>query len=247
MNPYSAYCDEYYANMYLHTEMKLPQNRESVLSFFEHVRRRYPEMANFSARPRSEFSLETEKVDGQFRWVTLEPRRLCSGALNPQSLDSAIQQHKTILDIVPYELSVGYLDCESLNFTMGFDFQYRGNHSQLLVEALGMVPAFERLMDAVPGPLLAYEPLLQFALDDQCKTQCRISLEARSTAYQAKTGEYGEEPLSVYLTVRRYASLAKEEQFSAELERLAETADRLVSHYLVENVLQPLQRAIAMK
>jgi hypothetical protein len=47
--------------------------------------------------------------------------------------------------------------------------------------------------------------------------------------------------------VRRYASLSKEEQFSAELERLAETADRLVGHYLVENVLQPLQRAIAMK
>ena len=35
----------------------------------------------------------------------------------------------------PFSLSVSPLDCESLNIMFGFDFTYRGNHNQLLVEA----------------------------------------------------------------------------------------------------------------
>jgi hypothetical protein len=247
MHPYSTFCDDFYANMYLHTEMKLPQRRENVLGFFEHVRRRFPKMTNFSARQRGEFSLEQEKTGGQYRWVSIEPRRLCSGFVNPETLDSALEQHKSVLEIVPYELAVAHLDCESLNFTMGFDYNYRGNHSELLAEALGLVPALERLVEAVPGPLLGYEPMLQFALDDQCKTQCRVVFATRSTAYQVRSGEFGDEALSCYLTVRRYASLSKEERFETELMRLAELAEGLVNNYLLENVLQPLQQTIALK
>ena len=35
MHKYSSICDEFYVNMHLNTEMDLPQNRESVLHFFE--------------------------------------------------------------------------------------------------------------------------------------------------------------------------------------------------------------------
>lgn len=247
MHPYQACCDDFYCNMYLHTEMRLPQNRETVLHFFEHVRRRFPVMTNFYARQRGEFCLEQEKMDGQYRWVSIEPQRLTSGAVNPESTETAIHQHQTILEIVPYELSIGHLDCESLNLTMGFDYHYRGNQSELLAEALGMVPALERLASVSPEPLLGYDPALQFALDADCKTQCRVSFETRSSAYQIRTGDYGEDALSVFLTIRRYASLGMEEDFSAELGRLSTIAETLVNDYLLENVLHPLQKAIALK
>lgn len=247
MHPYEAFCDEFYANMYLQTEMKLPQNRETVLHFFEQVRKRFPQMSHFYARQRNEFILEREKTDGQYCWVSLEPKRLFSGSVNPPTLEEAIVQHKTVLDIVPYELSVGHLDCETLNLTLGFDFDYRGNHSALLSEALGVAPALEHLGELSPGPVLGYDPSIQFALDDDCKTQCRVSFETRSTAYQVRSGDFGEESLSVYLLVRRYASLAEGEEFSAELQRLSNIAERIVNNYLVENVLQPLHKAIALK
>lgn len=247
MHPYEAFCDEFYANMYLQTEMKLPRNRETVLHFFEQVRRRFPLMANFYARQRGEYVLEREKTDGQYCWVSLEPKRLLSGSINPATLEEAIEQHKSVLEIAPCELSLGHLDCESLSFTLGFDFDYRGNHSALLAEALGVAPALERLSELHPGPLLGYDPSIQFAVDDECKTQCRISFETRSSAYQVRTGEYGEESLSVYLLVRRYASLGKSEQFGAELERLAHLADQIVKDYLIESVLQPLHKTIALK
>ena len=53
---------DFFANMYLQTEMRLPKNRETVLHFFEHIRRRYPKMSNFARR--GEFCLEQEKMMG---------------------------------------------------------------------------------------------------------------------------------------------------------------------------------------
>ena len=86
---------------------------------------------------------------------------------------------------------------------------------------------------------------MQFSLDDQCKTQCRISVESRTTAYQVRTGEFTEDQISVYLTVRRFDSLSGEEDFVSEFDRLAVCAADLADEYLVPNVLRPLQQTIS--
>lgn len=247
MHKYSAFCDEFYLNMHLATEMELPQNRESVLHFFEQIQKRFPQMSNFYSRERGEFCLEEEKEGGRYRWVSTEPRRLCSGAVNPESLEIAIEQHVTVLKLIPFELSISHLDCESLNVTMGFDYLYRGNQNELLAEALGMMHPMEKLADIKGSSLLSYEPAIQLALDDDCKTQCRLAFETRTTAYQVRSNDYGEEQLSVYLTVRRYDSLSNEEDFGEELKRLAEICERLADEYVVDNVLKPLQQTIALK
>src|SRR5205807_10193331 len=44
---YHSYCDDYYVNMNLNTEMDLPTSRETVLHFFEQVKKTYPAMRNF--------------------------------------------------------------------------------------------------------------------------------------------------------------------------------------------------------
>ena len=116
-----------------------------------------------------------------------------------------------------------------------------------MAEALGMIPALERFSEIEGTRPLSYEPVFQMALDDDCKTQCRIAIETRTTAYQVRSGEFGEEQLSVYLTVRRFDSLGNNENFVSELHRLAEHCERLADEFLVENVLQPLQKTIALK
>jgi hypothetical protein len=247
MHKYDALCDEFYVNVHLNTELELPQNRETVLHFFESVQKRYPSMVNFYARDRGEFVLEEDKDSGQYRWVSTEVRRLCSGAVNPESVEDAIEQHQTVLSLVPYELSISHLDCESLNFTMGFDYSYRGNHNELLCDALGMVPAVEKLAEIAGGPPLSYEPIIQLTMNENSKTQCRLAFETRTTGYQVRSSEYGEEQLSVYLTVRRFDSLGSEEQFGEELVRIARLCEKMVDEYLVEHVLQPLQKTIALK
>lgn len=247
MSEYGTFSDDHYLNMNLSTELDLPQNRETVLHFFEQLQKRYPRLANFYARERSEYVLEEEKDQGHYRWASVEPKRLNSGYVNPGSFEEAAQQHRAVLDMATYTLSISPLDCESLSVMLGFDFTYRGNHNDLLCEALGLTTPFEKLADSLSRPCLNYEPAIQFALDDECRTQCRISFESRTTAYQVRTSDFPEDQLSVYMTVRRFESLEPGESYVEEFDRLAGLCRDMVDSYLIENVLRPLQQAISLK
>jgi hypothetical protein len=247
MNRYSSMADDFYINMNLATEMDLTTNRESVLHYFEQVQKRYPEMRNFYCRDKGDFVLEEDKDRGQYRWCTIEPRRICSGQVNPPSVDDILEQHKLILDLVPYSLSVSTLDCEALDLLFGFDFSYRGNHNQLVAEALGMGPALERLADMPGATPINFEPSITLALDDDCRIQCRLSIETRTTAYQIRTGEFPEEQLSVYVTARQYGSLDAKTTYVETLEKLTKVCYQAIDDYVIESVLQPMARTIALK
>jgi hypothetical protein len=247
MHRFEKFCDDFYINMNLNTEMDLPQSRETVLHFFEQIQKPFPTMRNFYNRERGEFVLEEDKDKGSYRWATLESRRVCSGYVNPVSVEDAFAQHRRVLDVAPYALSISSLDCESLNIMYGFDYTYRGNHNEILVEALGVPLAFDRLADQPDVTMISYEPSLQFALDPECRTQVRVSFETRTTAYHVRTGEYPEEQLSVYVTARRYGSLEPGESYVASMERLAKICEDMLSSYVIDNILRPLQQTIAIK
>jgi hypothetical protein len=244
---YHSFCDDYYVNMNLNTEMDLPQTRETVLHFFEQVKKSYPTMRNFYGRERGEFVLEEDKDQGHYRWTSVEMRRVSSGYVNPNSVEEALKQHAQILDMIPYALSISPLDCESLNVMYGFDYTFRGNHNQLLVDALGVQPAFEKIAEIPGATVLASEPSIQFALDEDCRLQCRLSVESRTTAYHVRTKEFPEEQLSVYFTARRYGSLESGETFVGAMQKLADTCRDVIDGYVVEHVLRPLQQAIAIR
>ena len=144
MSRYGSYADDYYLNMNLNTELDLPSSRETVLHFFEQLQRHFPGLRNFYTRDR-EVVMEEDKDRGSYRWVSVEPRRLSSGFVNPPSSEEAMKMHNVVLELAPFALAVSPLDCESLNIMYGFDFTFRGNHNQLLVDALGISPALEKM------------------------------------------------------------------------------------------------------
>lgn len=247
MHRYSSLSDDFYVNMNLSTEMDLPSNRESVLHFFESLQKNYPTMRNFYAREKGDFILEEDKEQGHYRWTTIEARRLCSGQVNPQNVDEALEQHRLVLELAPYMLSLSPIDCEAIDLLFGFDFTYRGNHNQLVAEALGLNPALERLLD-VPGcSIVNYEPTITLALDDDCRMQCRLSVETRTNAYQIRTGEFPEEQLSVYVTARRYGGLGTDLTYVQVLDKMARVCQEMVDNYVAESILRPLARAISTK
>jgi hypothetical protein len=247
MNRYSSFSDDFYVNMNLSTEMDLPTNRETVLHYFERLQKKYPTMRNFYCREKGDFVLEEDKDQGHYRWGTIESRRVCSGQVNPASVEEALEQHKLVLELAPYLLSVSPLDCEALDLLFGFDFTYRGNHNQLVAEALGFSPALERLHDVPGATVINYEPTVTLALDDECRVQCRLSIETRTNAYQVRTGDYPEDQLSVYLTARQYGSLGPDMTYVQALDNLARVCHDMVDNYVIDNVLQPLARTIAIK
>lgn len=247
MNRFGSACDDFYVNMNLSTEMDLPQNRETVLHFFEQVQKRYPSMRNFYVREKGDFVLEEDKDQGHYRWSTIETRRMCSGHVNPESVEEALEQHQFVLELAPYMLSVSQLDCEALDLLFGFDFTYRGNHNELVAEALGFSPALERLSDIPGATMVQYEPSVTFALDDECRTQCRVSIETRTTPYHIRTRDFPEEQISVYVTARQYGSLGANNTFGDALAQLKNVCREIVEQHVVENILQPLARTIALK
>lgn len=246
MNPYSHLADDYYLNLNLTTEMSLPKGREPVLHYFEQVQKKYPQMRNFSTRDKDCFLLEEDKDRGDYSWASVEPRRLCSGQVNPESPEIALDQHRHILELAPYALSLSPLDCEALDVFMGFDFSYRGNQNQLLAETLGVSPALEKLAGIPGSKLIHHEPSLTVALDEDCRLQCRVGFESRTTEYQIRSGEYTDDQLSVYITARHYGSLEAGVSYVDMLDRLWQVCQDVVDNYAAEEVLQPLSRAISL-
>lgn len=247
MSHYSRHSDDFYVNMNLNTEMELPNTRDAVLHFFDRLQKQYPTMTNFYCRDNNEFVLEEDKEQGQYRWATIESSRVSSGYVNAENLEESLAQHRLVLELVPYLLSVTPLDCESLNLTFGFDFTYQGNHNELVAEVLGVVPAFERLADHPSATLTNNEPSIQMAMDEDCRVQCRVSLETRTTAYHVRTGQFPEEQLSVYVTARRYGSLDSGEDYVDAMQHLSEFCQEMVDNHVIDHILRPLQQAIAIK
>jgi hypothetical protein len=247
MNSYHSVCDDFYVNMNLNTEMELPRSREGVLHYFEQIRKRYPTMRHFYSRERGEFMLEEEKTAGSYRWTTVEPRRVLAGQVNPASPSDALELHRLALDLAPHTLSLSTLDCESLNLIFGFDYIYRGNHNQLIAEALGLPPAYEKFAERDETTLVGYEPSFQFTCDENSRLVGRVSFETRTTLQHIRSGEYPEEQFSVYLTGRRYGSLDAGETFVSAYDQLVQFCERLLDEFVLENVLRPVQQAIVIK
>jgi hypothetical protein len=226
--------------------MALPTERETLLHYFEQIRKRYPTMRNFYSRDK-ELVLEEDKESGFYRWTSIEPKRVSSGWANPPSLSEAMEQHRLVLDTVPFALSVSPIDCETLNLTYGFDFAYQGNHQELLREALGYAPGLESSLQRPGSRLISADYSMTAAVDDDCRTQFRVHVEPRTTAYQIRAGEFGDEPLSVYLTVRRFGSLEPGDTYVALLDRLNIVAEELLNDFMVDQLLAPIQQAILIK
>lgn len=247
MIDYASLCDDFYISMNLSTEMELPNGRESVLPFFEQLQKRFPEMRNFYSRDKGDFVLEQDKDSGSYRWSSIEPRRLCSGYVNPPDVDAAIEQHRHVLDLIPYMLSVSPLDCEAVDLLFGFDFTYRGNHNRLVAEALGMSPAMEKLAELPGAQVLNFEPSLTLALDEECRTQCRVSVESRTGWFHVKSGEFPEDQLSVYVTARQVGSIDGNRDFVSTLGKLSASCRELLDEHVVDHILRPVAETISLK
>lgn len=247
MGLYASLSDDFYVNLNLNTEMDLPGNRESVLHFFERLQKQFPTMNNFYSRERGEYVLEEEKQHGHYRWTSVDSRRVCSGHVNPATPQDAFAHHELILETVPYALSVSPLDCESLNVMFGFDFNYQGNHNELVSEALGMPSAFDALAEKYSKRMVTYEPALQFTIDEDCQMQCRVSVETRTSAYHIRTQDFPSEQLSVYVTARHYGSLRDGANYVDTYRKMTALCAEVIEETVAAEILKPIQRTIEIK
>ncbi len=92
-----------------------------------------------------------------------------------------------------------------------------------------------------------FEPSITLALDETCRLQCRLCIETRTSAYQIRTGEFTEDQISVYFTVRQYWGSGPENSFLESFRRQRAIGEELVNERLIPRVVRPLAQAIASR
>jgi hypothetical protein len=247
MTPYSSLCDDFGIYVYVNTKMELPSGRETVLHFFNSLQKTFPTMSDFDCRGGNEYVLEEDRDQGSYRWIGLELKRFASGFVNPPSVEAADTQHERVLEIAPYHLDFGSLDCESLDVLFSFDFLYSGNHDELVAEALGLNTTLESVLQMQGTKVLGYEPSLMLALDDTCRLQCRLNIETRTNAYQIRTNQFPEAPITVYFTVRQYWAKQTGKTFIEGYRNQRKICQELVDQHIIPAVIKPLSQTIENK
>jgi len=271
LNSYGSLCDDFYIDMYINTELDLPSERDTILAFFERLQKQYPAMSRFYRRANNEYCLEEESSIAQHRWITLEIDRVGSGVVNPSDFESAYCQDRLVLELVPYMLGVSHLDVDSLDVTFAMDFDYVGNHDEVIAEALFASSAFNCLLELPfardpalrePRPIV-FSPAMVVALTDDDCTQARISVESKTSVYmpRKKTQSPGE-AISLSFTIRQYPRVFSPflsyegrpggsggERFDAlkSFEYQRRLAEELMAEKIVPNFVQPLVETIAHK
>jgi hypothetical protein len=247
MNSYASLCDDFGVSTYVHGKLDMPTGRETVLHFFEAVQKAFPKMTEFEKRGDNEYMLEEDRESGSYRWASLDHRRLCAGFVNPPALDDADVHNERVLELAPYHLDLGAMQTESMDVLYYFDFLYQGNHDEVVAEALTSGTPLEGLTQVPGARVLHYQPTLMMALDDGCQLQCRMSIETRTNAYQVRTGNFPESPITVYFTVRQFWGKQPFKSFVESYHNQRRVLDELASTYVVPQVINPLAKAISAK
>jgi hypothetical protein len=116
-----------------------------------------------------------------------------------------------------------------------------------VAEALASGTPLEGLAQMPAARVLHYQPTLMMALDDACQLQSRLSIETRTSAYQVRTGNFPESPISVYFTVRQFWGKQPYKTFADSYHNQRRVLDELVNSYVIPNIISPLAKAISTK
>ena len=248
LNSYGSLCDDFYFDMYINTELNLPTERDTILSFFERIRKQFPSMGFFYRRENNDYCLEENRSLGQYRWVTLEADRIGSGVVNPSDFEIAYHQDRLVLELIPYMLSVSLLDVDSLDVTIAMDFDYAGSHDEVIADALFNQTAFGCLLDLPDARPIGFSPAVVVALSDDDHTQARISIESKTSVYEPRRkGQESDEAISLSFTIRQYPRAHGNFDLLKSFEYQCMLAQELMVEKIIPNFVQPLTETIAQK
>jgi hypothetical protein len=234
--------------MYVNTELELPSARDTILAFFERIQKQFPSLGHFYRRDNNDYCLEGNRQSGNYGWVALEAERIGSGVVNPPQFKSVYAQHKLVLELIPYMLSVSHLDIGSLDVTLAMDFDYSGNHDEIISEALFGASAFSSLMELPSAKAMGFSPEVIIALSEDCRTQARISVESKTSVLGSRRKDRGEDTaISLSFTIRQYPSGAGKFDSTDSFEKQCALAEELMAERIVPNFVLPLTNVIAQK
>ena len=246
---FAALCDDFYVTTRLFTKLDLSPSRESVLHFFEQIRKAFPRVARLRRRDDGTLILDEDGGDERLRrHVRIDPNALRIGVSGPTEAAAVSRFVEHVLDHAPTGLSLSDLDYDYMELSLGFDLDYRGNHDELIAETLMPAHPLTAALAAEQASVIECQPLIGVAIGESCETQMYLEVKARTSTFEVRTGEYQENSaLTVLLTARRYVSAARGSDLRTMHRELLALASAAAGERVVPLVVQPLAAAIASR
>ena len=240
---FGALCTDFYVNHKLSLRMDLPDERETILHFLERVRKAIPSMNRFR-RYDAELALESTRKEAEYRWLALRPTTIRTGHVNPQAMSNAYQFHRMIMELAPYHLSLSPLDIDFVELLFGFDLECKDNHDQVVFEALIEETPLARLLQVPEAKIMDVQPVFGVNLKDDGDLQAYFEVKTRRRNRHGSSKPYRNEPISLFVTVRKYGPVDRVEDLVTGFDQLAEHCETLATDQLVPNLLTPIARHI---
>lgn len=242
---YGALCNDFYINQKLALKMPLPSDRETLLHFFDRIRKSDSKMDQFR-RVEGELSLESARnKEMQYCWVSLRDAVIRSGNVNPASMADGFKLHKLLLEMAPFHLSLSPLEVDHLEVTFGFDLECDGDQDQVVAQALFGDSPLAQLTQFEDGKLLNAQPMVGLTLSKRGDLQAYFDIKTRRRGKRGSTKRSRNEPLSIYLSVRQYGPINDVEDLPEILSMLDHHAQTLATDKVVPHMLTPISRQIA--
>jgi hypothetical protein len=236
---YRALASDFYINQKLSLKLDLPRERQVILDLFDRVRRQFPSMNQFR-RYRDELALEAEANAAQHRWIAIRTNNIRSGAVNPSDLEEAYTLHRHVLDVAPFFLSISPLDVDYLELLYGFDLLTDRNHDEIVYEALVANSPLASLLDIPGSQVVDCQPLYGVVLREAHDIEVNFEVKTRAASREGRR----DEPISIYLTMRKYGPINEIKQLPELLAQLIKQGEELVDGRVVPNLVVPIRDAI---
>ncbi len=244
---FGAHCDDFHIATQLFLKLDLAMQRETVLHFFDSVKREFPTMRKLRRREDGALLLEEdETTEGSRRWLRLDEGAIRLGCHNPQQSADAEHLGQVVLKMAPYHLTLGDLDYDHLEVVYGFDLDYRGNHDQIIADTLlADGPLAGLLSHASVHQTIDAQPFLGLAISESCDTQVYVEVRSRTSTYEVRTQHYEPQQMSVFLTLRRYWGFGEEASLTNAHTQLTKLAEEWAAERVVPLIVNSLAHAIA--
>jgi len=240
---FGALCTDFYINHKLAVKMDLPSDRETVLHFFDGVRKRMPGMTRF-VRYEGELALESPRREATYQWLAIRRNSIRTGYVNPDTMDDAGDYHSSILEMAPYFLTISPLDVDYFELLFGFDLECKRDHDEVVFDALMENTPFAAIGEIPDAKMLDVQPIFGLSLPGDPRVQAYFEVKTRTKNRRGSDRRYKHEPISLFLTLRRYGPVTGMDELKTVYRELAADAEELATDKLVPSLLTPIARHI---
>jgi hypothetical protein len=248
MSSYGAFCDEFSITARLYLKLALDPSRETLIHFLDRIRREYPQLCKMRRREDGAVVLdEPEREGGSKRFMRIDPNSMRFGCHNPGSIDEVAAFSRLILEQAPYHLSLSDLDTDHMEVAFAFDLEYRGNHDELVADALLADHPLWANFIGEGQTVIDCQPFWGVSLTPDCATQAYVEVKSRTSTFEVRTNEYEQAPLTVYSTIRRYWGFQPGNDLVDVHRELLDAAETFAASRVVPHIVRPLQQAIASR